>query len=263
MSPEQLAAVSQQRFTPGQAASPADLAQTADMLQVSQVACCMTQSGYAAYRALRYYACMPAFGAADATPLPILQRYRAATLGFLMQANPELMKQSLEMMRTMPPDQLQAAAQAAGAPPGFFSADRMEELAAQVSTTRTAIPLFAPLGAAHHSACICPAPSIHLSTAHAPNLPGAARLLHLGTHDGILSSIIKHVSWAPPEVDATTAGRKHDAGADTGGCPCGGCSARLAGWQACLPSHCMSLWLGSLSKGGNGLASLRPSLHAL
>lgn len=50
----------------------------------------------------------------------------------MMQANPELMKQSLEMMRTMPPDQLQAAAQAAGAPPGFFSADRMEELAAQV-----------------------------------------------------------------------------------------------------------------------------------
>lgn len=49
-----------------------------------------------------------------------------------LQANPELMKQSLEMMRTMPPDQLQAAAQAAGAPPGFFSADRMEELAAQV-----------------------------------------------------------------------------------------------------------------------------------
>jgi hypothetical protein len=35
MSPEQLAAVSQQRFTPGQAVSPADLARTADMLQVS------------------------------------------------------------------------------------------------------------------------------------------------------------------------------------------------------------------------------------
>jgi hypothetical protein len=42
------------------------------------------------------------------------------------------MKQSLEMMRTMPAEQLQAAAQAAGAPPGFFSADRVEELAAQV-----------------------------------------------------------------------------------------------------------------------------------
>jgi hypothetical protein len=42
------------------------------------------------------------------------------------------MKQSLDMMRTMPAEQLQAAAQAAGAPPGFFSADRVEELAAKV-----------------------------------------------------------------------------------------------------------------------------------
>jgi hypothetical protein len=100
MSPEQLAAVSQQRFTPGQAASPADLARTADMLQ----------------------------------------------------ANPELMKQSLEMMRTMPPEQLQAAAQAAGAPPGFFSADRMEELAAQAaSMTPEQIQEAARVAAAAHA----------------------------------------------------------------------------------------------------------------
>jgi hypothetical protein len=39
MSPEQLAAVSRQQFTPGQAASSADLARTAEMLQVLALAC--------------------------------------------------------------------------------------------------------------------------------------------------------------------------------------------------------------------------------
>lgn len=51
-----------------------------------------------------------------------------------MQAHPELMQQSLNMMRGMAPDQLQAAAEAAGAPPDFFSSERVEQLAAQVGS---------------------------------------------------------------------------------------------------------------------------------
>jgi hypothetical protein len=92
----------------------------------------------------------------------------------MLQANPELMKQSLEMMRTMPADQLQAAAQAAGAPPGFFSADRMEELAAQVrdtccklSAVCCAFESCSPQRL--HTSCID-----HLTTAHLPTLPSVS-----------------------------------------------------------------------------------------
>lgn len=82
MSPEQLAAVSQQQFTPGQAASPADLARTADMLQVTRLACCMIQQGVqTSQHSAAMHAC-PRLCTAHASELcPVLQLYRAATLG--------------------------------------------------------------------------------------------------------------------------------------------------------------------------------------
>ena len=190
MSPEQLAAVSQQRFTPGQAASPADLARTADMLQVSTLPAASTQQDVQiALPVAPMHLCLQlhpqVHNATRRCPLtrsshecnPSTHQAPIQTV----QANPELMKQSLEMMRTMPAEQLQAAAQAAGAPPGFFSADRMEELAAQVHP-RTAIKY---IGNHINSKChhlrfwigSCPPQHLHLScmdhtyTTHPLTLP--------------------------------------------------------------------------------------------
>ncbi len=49
-----------------------------------------------------------------------------------VQANPELMKQSMDMMRGMPAEQLEAAARAAGAPPGFITPELTQQMQEQV-----------------------------------------------------------------------------------------------------------------------------------
>ncbi len=49
-----------------------------------------------------------------------------------VQANPPMMQRSLDMMRGMSPEQLDAAARAAGLPPSSITPDRLAEMQRQV-----------------------------------------------------------------------------------------------------------------------------------